>query len=57
MDADAENVFCLLLKSGHIQERPSRVELDQKVDVALGSLVSASDRAEYAKVPHAVPPR
>jgi hypothetical protein len=55
VDANAEDILSFLLEPDKVEQSPSRVEFHEKVDVALDSLISSSDRSEYPKFPHTVP--
>jgi hypothetical protein len=50
----AEESFQLLFESNEVEERPVLFHFDQQIDVAVGPVVSAGDRPEYAHVPRAV---
>jgi hypothetical protein len=51
----AEELLQFADQRGVRQESPSRLELNQQVDVAVSALFAARDRAEYLKVPGSVP--
>jgi len=55
--ADSKDLFGVLLKTNQIDQRPIAIQLDQKVDVALGAVVASRDRAEYSNIPRAVASR
>src|SRR5215218_9774205 len=57
VDRNSENVFQLVPDPGQTDQAELTVEVDEQVDVAVGSVVAAGGAAEQAEVADPVPGR
>ena len=57
IDRRADNLVQIHEQPAEVKQTAARLQLDEKIDVALGSLITTGDRPEDSKVSDAVPPR
>jgi hypothetical protein len=54
LDSTFRQLGEILFEADHVEERSSRFDVDEHVDVAVGPIVAARDRAEHANITDAV---